>query len=183
MNRDLHPELGPRRRVASIEACLECVRVSHPAAYMEGSTGAERSFWVEGNLVAHAWPVRRSGGDDMWLRAANPPRTGSKRAMGEGPRMRACDATLDVLLRTQNPSIMYGDEWLAHHVAEHLGWTHEGPRTTQRLLRAHSQTPGRLVKSYVAMPGDCCARGQAVLCFELPEPERSTLMANLKNGT
>ncbi len=96
--------------------------------------------------------------------------------------MRACDATIDVLLRTQNESIMYGDEWLAHQVAERLGWTHEGPRTTRRLLRALARTPGRLVKSYVAMPSDCCARGQAVLCFDLPEPEHSTLMAELRTG-
>lgn len=67
MNRDLHPELGPRGRVHGIEQALAQVRDRHPAASMEGSTGAERSFWVKGLLVAHAWPVRGSE-DDFWLR-------------------------------------------------------------------------------------------------------------------
>lgn len=91
--------------------------------------------------------------------------------------MRACDAAFAVLVETQNPSIMYGDEWLCHQVATRLGWEHQGPWTTRRLLRALSRTPGRLVKSLVGMPGDCCARGQAVLHFELPEPFYSAALA------
>ena len=67
MNRDLHPELGKRQRVASLDECLGLVRVAYPNAYMEGSTGVERSFWVRGNLVAHAWPVRGKT-EEMWLR-------------------------------------------------------------------------------------------------------------------
>ena len=54
MNKDLHPELGPRQRAASIDDCLLRVRAAYPNAHMEGSTGAERSFWVAGQLVAHA---------------------------------------------------------------------------------------------------------------------------------
>ena len=67
MNKDRYPELGPKYRVATIEACLEMVRKRFPAAYMEGSTGAERTFFVERRLVAHAWPISRQR-DAMWLR-------------------------------------------------------------------------------------------------------------------
>jgi hypothetical protein len=76
---------------------------------------------------------------------------------------------------------MYGDEGLCHEIAERLGWKHEGPHTSRRLLKTLSKTPGRLVKSYCKMPRDCCARGQSVLCFELPEPEYSTLMDELRH--
>ena len=83
--------------------------------------------------------------------------------------MRACDATVAVLKEVGEPTIMYGDEWLAHQVATRLGWRHDGPWTTRRLLATLSRTPGPLVKSLVRMPSDCCARGQAALCFSLPE--------------
>ncbi len=97
--------------------------------------------------------------------------------------MRACDAAFAELAETRNPSVKYGDEWLAHQIAARLGWGHEGPQTTRRLLRALSRTPGRLVKSCVRMPRDCCARGQAVLCFELPEPERSQAIGRAPTDT
>lgn len=84
-------------------------------------------------------------------------------------RMRACDAAVAVLRENNEPTIMYGDEWLAHEVAKRLGWPPEGPWTTRRVLAALSRTPGPLTKSYVRMPSDCCARGQAALCFSLPE--------------
>jgi hypothetical protein len=32
-----------------------------------------------------------------------------------------------------------------------------------------SRTPGKLTKGYVQMPSDCCARGQTVLHFAMPE--------------
>jgi hypothetical protein len=67
MNKDLHPTLGPRQRTRSVEDCLEQVRAHYPCARMEGSTGAERSFWVAGELVGHSWPVARSR-NEMWLR-------------------------------------------------------------------------------------------------------------------
>lgn len=82
--------------------------------------------------------------------------------------LRACDAAAQVLCETGEPTIMYGDEWLAHQVAKRLGWEHQGPRTTRRVLAALARTPGRLVKTLVRMPSDCCARGQAALCFALP---------------
>jgi len=90
--------------------------------------------------------------------------------------MKACDAAFDLLIETGNPSIMYGDEWLCHQVAEKLGWKHEGPRTSRRVLRALSRTPGRLIKGLVRMPSDCCARGQCVLHFQLPEPFYSQVL-------
>lgn len=85
------------------------------------------------------------------------------------PRLRVCDAALEILREYGQPSIMYGDEWLAHQVAKKLGWEPEGPRTTRRVLAALSRTPGLLLKSLVQMPSDCCARGQAALCFALRE--------------
>ncbi len=95
--------------------------------------------------------------------------------------MRVCDAALAVLLDTDNPSVMYGDEWLCHRIAERLEWEHEGPWTTKRVLAALARTPGRLQKGLCRMPSDCCARGQAVLHFQLPEPEYSQMMSRLRN--
>jgi hypothetical protein len=96
--------------------------------------------------------------------------------------MRACDAALAILLETRNPSVMYGDEGLCHEIAKRLGWDHEGPWTTRRVLAALSRTPGELVKSYCQMPSDCCARGQSVLCFELPEELHQKMMRELGKG-
>lgn len=67
MNKDIHPDLGPRQRTGNIESCLRLVREQYPSARMEGSTGAERSFWVARELVAHAWPVAGMR-EAMWLR-------------------------------------------------------------------------------------------------------------------
>ena len=50
--------------------------------------------------------------------------------------MRACDATVQVLIETDNPSVMYGDEWLCHQIAKRLGWEHAGPTTSRRVLIA-----------------------------------------------
>lgn len=71
MNRDTHPDLGPRVRADSVEACLSRVRDAYPRARAEGSTGFERSYWVDGLLVAHAWPVARQR-EAMWLRIRSP---------------------------------------------------------------------------------------------------------------
>lgn len=97
--------------------------------------------------------------------------------------MRVCDATISVLIETGNPSLMYGDEWLCHQIADRLGWEHQGPQTTRRVLAALARTPGRLEKGFVRMPSDCCARGQLALHFQLPEPEYSSLMARLNHKT
>ena len=88
MNRDIHPELGPRRRIMGMEACLVAVRAIHPRAGMEGSTGSERSFWVGRELVAHAWPIREAI-EAFWLRVTAAKKdAGSeiKRASGAGTR-------------------------------------------------------------------------------------------------
>ena len=77
MKADLHPNLGPKTRHASMEACLAEVRKIWPNCYIEGSTGVQRSFWIpsksnanwiewDGNFVAHAWPIR--GSTEFWLR-------------------------------------------------------------------------------------------------------------------
>lgn len=96
--------------------------------------------------------------------------------------MRACDAAIQVLIETDNPSVMYGDEWLCHQIADRLGWEHAGPTTSRRVLRALSKTPGRLRKGLIRMPSDCCARGQSALHFELPEAEFDFMMASLRKG-
>lgn len=79
MNRDLHPEFGARVRLVDIDACLVQVKATHPAAHAEGSMGAERSFWVNGQLVAHAWPVKRHP-DAMWLRVCCPCSASTRKA-------------------------------------------------------------------------------------------------------
>ncbi len=67
MLKDIHPELGPRNRVSSTEEALARVREVWPLASMEGSTGFQRSFWIDGELVGHCWEIR-SREDDFWLR-------------------------------------------------------------------------------------------------------------------
>jgi hypothetical protein len=71
MNKDRYSFLGPRTLVQDIEAALATVRMTWPNAYLEGSTGAERTFYVSvGNatgLVAHCWP-RRFREEAMYLR-------------------------------------------------------------------------------------------------------------------
>lgn len=96
--------------------------------------------------------------------------------------MRACDAAIVVLIETDNPSVMYGDEWLCHQIAGRLGWESAGPATTRRVLRALAKTPGRLEKCLIRMPSDCCARGQSALMFELPKPEHDFMMSYLRQG-
>jgi hypothetical protein len=88
-------------------------------------------------------------------------------------RLRACDAAVAVLQEHKQPGIMYGDEWLCHQVAKKMGWESEGPMTSRRVLAALAKTPGLLIKTTLPMPSDCCARGQSVLHFELPEHLRA----------
>jgi hypothetical protein len=72
MMKDIHPDLGPRKRVSSIEDALANVRKVWPSAWMEGSTGFQRSFWIRGAdglgaLVGHCWEIRGRS-DQFWLR-------------------------------------------------------------------------------------------------------------------
>jgi hypothetical protein len=96
--------------------------------------------------------------------------------------MRAWEAAIQILIETDNPAVMYGDEWLCHQIATRLGWEHAGPETSRRVLRALSKTPGRLVKGLVRMPGDCCARGQSALHFELPKAECDFMLSYQRQG-
>ncbi len=80
--------------------------------------------------------------------------------------MRACDAAVQVLRETDNPAVMCGDEGLLHLIAERLGWEHEGPRTSARVLNALSKTPGDLVFGYTQV---CFGpRRRRVRIFRLP---------------
>lgn len=69
---DLHPELGPKRRVNSLEAVEAYVRNEWPRARIEGSAGMQQSFWMgppgeDAVLVAHCWEVRGRR-DELWVR-------------------------------------------------------------------------------------------------------------------
>lgn len=71
MRQDRYTFLGTRVLVADFGAALAAVRATWPTAYAEGSTGAERTFYVvrdeKAGLVAHCWP-RRSREEAMYLR-------------------------------------------------------------------------------------------------------------------
>jgi hypothetical protein len=71
MNKDRYSFLGSRTLVADFEAALASVRETWPTACAEGSTGAERTFYVgrgpKAGLVAHCWP-RRFREEAMYLR-------------------------------------------------------------------------------------------------------------------
>lgn len=84
-------------------------------------------------------------------------------------KKRVCDVAVEVLMETDNPSVMYGDDWLCHEIARRMGWDHEGYKTTRRVLAALARTPGVLVPSEVRSLSGSCARGQWVRCFELPQ--------------
>lgn len=71
MNRDRYLFLGDRQLVADYDAAFAAVRAIWPTAHVEGSTGAERTFYVgpsgRAGLVAHCWP-RRFREEAMFLR-------------------------------------------------------------------------------------------------------------------
>lgn len=66
---DRYPELGPKVRISGFEDALDKVRARYPAAYAEGSTGSERTWFVgrppDRRHVAHHWETRVGG---WWLR-------------------------------------------------------------------------------------------------------------------
>ena len=61
---------GKKTRMSSFEACVTHVQALFPRAYAEGSTGYERTFWLGGELIGHAWPTnpRTTVLGAMWLR-------------------------------------------------------------------------------------------------------------------
>jgi hypothetical protein len=60
---DIHPYL----RLNNIDECMQYVRRFYPNVAMEGSTGSQRSFWVNREVVAHAFPVQNKS-EHFWLR-------------------------------------------------------------------------------------------------------------------
>lgn len=78
--------------------------------------------------------------------------------------MRCCDAAIEVLRESKNPAVMAGDYGLLHMIAERLNWEHDGPRTTDRVIKALHKTPGDLVRKYTR---GC--RNQKTSIFILPE--------------
>jgi hypothetical protein len=57
---DRYPHLGPKRVISTWESVIDFVRVTYPNAYAEGSTGAERSWWIPGKPaihIGHSWPI------------------------------------------------------------------------------------------------------------------------------
>ena len=56
-----YPHLGQARPAKDFESALVAVRHRWPGAFAEGSTGAERTFYVmhagDSALVGHCWPV------------------------------------------------------------------------------------------------------------------------------
>lgn len=89
---------------------------------------------------------------------------GSPRGRVHGEAVRVCDAAVEVLRETDNPAVMFGDEGLLHLIAERLGWEHHAWKTSDRVLRALSKTPGPMRKCYTRLGG-----GRRVLIFKLPE--------------
>ena len=75
MSPDRYAEIlgGKKKKMPSFDACVTAVRMLFPMAYAEGSTGYERTFWLVGNLVAHAWPTntKTTKLGAMWLRVVD----------------------------------------------------------------------------------------------------------------
>lgn len=75
MDHDRYHALGPKLRVANFANAANVIREVYPAAYWEGSTGYERSWWTNSEhgleLIAHSWPVRRHP-TNLWLRVKPP---------------------------------------------------------------------------------------------------------------
>lgn len=85
MNKDRYPNLGLRVDVEGFDKLLGIVQDNYYNAYAEGSTGSERSYFVqngawEPTLVAHSWPVRGSE-TRFWLRIAEPNQSDKLKAL------------------------------------------------------------------------------------------------------
>ena len=69
---DRYPEIGPKEWVPDLWAAQGRVRAVYPKAACEGSTGPERTFWINGpdgqrDCIAHTWPRARNA-KGCWLR-------------------------------------------------------------------------------------------------------------------
>ena len=65
-------------------------------------------------------------------------------------RMRVCDAALEVLTKTGNPAVMWGDTGLLHAIAERAGLPSKDRawKTENAVLAALSRQPGALVSGH-----------------------------------
>lgn len=89
--------------------------------------------------------------------------TPAKQRAWHTKKIRVSDAALAVLRETGNHCVQFGDETLLHLIAERLGWPHEGPKTSDRVMTNLLSQPRDLVKVKTARFG---GRGIAVY---LPE--------------
>jgi len=80
--------------------------------------------------------------------------------------MRCWQAAVEVLRETGHPAVQRGDERLLHAIAERLGWEHDGPQTSRRVMAALNRRPGRLCKRQQLL-----CNGRLVSRFELSEEE------------
>lgn len=80
--------------------------------------------------------------------------------------MRVAIAARQILQETGNEAVMWGDEGLCHLIAERLGWKHDGPRTSDRVLAALAKTPAPLVKKKTK-----AGNGRLVNIFRLQEKD------------
>lgn len=77
---------------------------------------------------------------------------------------RIAEAAAVVLRETGNPSITFGDEILCHMIADKLGWDHDGPNTTRKIIKNLRVSPGELVRTPIRGH-----RNRPMLKFVLPE--------------
>ena len=69
---DRYPSLGRKITAATEQEAMDLVRAVWPSAHKEGSTGFERSWWVERELVAHQWPKNNQTLEPLWVRVSKP---------------------------------------------------------------------------------------------------------------
>ncbi|GHE79402.1 hypothetical protein GCM10019059_42410 [Camelimonas fluminis] len=68
MDQDRYPDLGPKLTADDFLDAMRKVHNIWPRAVAEGSTGYERTWWIDDKLVAHHWPQRKRAPEPLWLR-------------------------------------------------------------------------------------------------------------------
>ncbi len=53
---DIDPGVGRLQTFPTLFDAFAAARLMHPGASMEGSTGPQRSFWLDRECVGYAWP-------------------------------------------------------------------------------------------------------------------------------